>query len=550
MEHQFIPISYLNAYVYCARRFYLEYVRGLFEDNVHTEEGRKRHETVDAEGKEARPLKKEDFIHRRSVMWRSDRLGIIGRLDLLEEKDSAAYPVEYKKGYKPKGRDPWPNDCVQLCAQGLLMRENGLALPSHGYIYYVASKKRVEVSFDEALVNETLTVIEKCRFAAAQEQLPPPVANRNQCFACSLYALCLPEEEEIIAGRKTNAKCILPRNLDDTILYVDVVGAYLSQSSGRILIKAPGGVNLGEASLEQLQEVVLCGPVQMSTQLVHTCLYNDIPIHYMSLRGRYVGVTSPLLHRHGLLREAQWRSHFDAGRSRKIAQNIVAAKMTNMRTLLMRYLRDQKEPQDDVLFKRVRQRIRQVDQAQDVDSLRGMEGMAARLYFEQFQRFIKPAKREFFIFRGRVRRPPNNAVNALLSFGYALLAKDCTGAAVRVGLDPYCGHYHTMKYGRPSLALDVMEYFRQPIVDSVVVTAINNGVFAPKDFLIYQNTCYLSERGRKKFVAQYEMRKKDHVTHPLFQYRLSYERTIELQYRVLGKYLLGDIEQYVGFHIR
>lgn len=522
----------------------------MFEDNSHTEQGRRDHQSVDAKGKAARPLKKEEFIHRRSVMWSSERLGITGRLDLLEEKDTATYPVEYKKGYKPKGREPWPNDCVQLCAQGLLMQENGLPLPAHGYLYYIGSKKRIPVPFDETLLRRTLDTVEECHALADQDRLPPAVSNRNQCFACSLYPLCLPEEEEIIRGRKTNARCILPRSLDDAILYVDVAGAYLRQSSGQIEVTAPGGMSLGEASLEQLQEIVLCGPVQMSTQLIHSCLYNQIPIHYVSSRGRYVGTSCSALHRHGVLREAQWRAHFDPVWPRRIAQNIVRAKLTNMRTLLMRYLRDQKQPTDESLFKRLKQNIRQLEDVQDIDSLRGIEGHGARLYFEQLQRFIKSAKREQFVFRGRVRRPPNNPVNALLSFGYALLAKDCTGAAARVGLDPYCGFYHTMKYGRPSLALDIMEYFRQPIVDSVVITAINNGVFAANDFLVYQNTCYLNEKGRKKFVAQYEMRKKDYVTHPLFQYRLSYERTIELQYRILGKYLLGDVEQYAGFHIR
>jgi CRISPR-associated protein Cas1 len=107
-----------------------------------------------------------------------------------------------------------------------------------------------------------------------------------------------------------------------------------------------------------------------------------------------------------------------------------------------------------------------------------------------------------------------------------------------------------MKYGRPSLALDVMEFFRQPIVDSVVLTAVNNGVFKEKDFYQYQDVCYLSEKGRKKFLAQYELRKKDLVTHPRFHYRLSYERTIELQFRLLGKYLLGEVETYEGFRIR
>ena len=130
------------------------------------------------------------------------------------------------------------------------------------------------------------------------------------------------------------------------------------------------------------------------------------------------------------------------------------------------------------------------------------------------------------------------------------MVKDCTGTALRVGFDPYCGFYHTMKYGRPSLSLDMMEFLRQPIVDSVVLSSINNGIFKEKDFHWYQNVCYLNEKGRKKFLVQYHMRKKDLITHPMFNYRLSYERTIELQFRLLGKYLLKDIDRYEGFYIR
>lgn len=551
MEERLMPVSYLNAYVYCPRRFYLEYVRGMFEDNPHTEEGRARHETVDAFGREARPARKEEFIHRRSVMWSSERLGITGKLDLLEEDgEPSVYPVEYKKGRKPKGREPWMNDQVQLCAQALLMQENGLPFPGMGYLYYIGSRARVEVTLGQDLVAATLNVIEAARRLSQSETLPPPAANRNQCFACSLHPLCLPEEEEVIQGRKVNARSILTARMDDQVLYVDSQGAYMGLSGECIVIKAPGGEILKEVSMEHLQEVVLCGAVQMTTQLLHRCLYNAIPVHYVTSRGRYIGSAASLAHRHGLLREAQWRAHFDLETCLSIAKNIAASKLTNMRTLLMRYLREQKLPEDERLFDGIKRFSKQLETAEDLDSVRGLEGIASKLYFEQFQRFIKEGHRELFSFRGRVRRPPDNPVNALLSFGYSLLAKDCAGAALRVGLDPFCGYYHSMRYGRPSLALDMMEYFRQPIVDSVVVTAINNGVLSQKDFLSYQGTCYLNEKGRKKFLAQYEMRKKDHVTHPLFQYRLSYERTIELQYRILGKFLMKDIDTYSGFRIR
>jgi CRISPR-associated protein Cas1 len=306
-----IPVSYLNAYVYCPRRFYLEHVRGMFEDNIHTIEGRSRHHVVDMRGKEARPAKKAEVIHRRSVSFSSDRLGITGKLDLVEEKEGEGlYPVEYKKGKKPKDRDPWLNDQIQLCAQALLMQENGLPFPSKGYLYYISSRARVEVPMSEKLIKDTRQVIGECHELSRQETPPSLAENRNKCFGCSLNAICLPEEEEVVKGKKINARTILPMALDGDILYVDTIGAYLGLSGQTVRITSPGGEQIGEASLESLREIVLCGPVHATSQVLHTCLKQNIPIHYMNMHGKYLGLSTPLLHYHGLMREAQWKAHF------------------------------------------------------------------------------------------------------------------------------------------------------------------------------------------------------------------------------------------------
>ena len=523
----------------------------MFEDNAHTIEGRSRHRIVDMRGKEAKPSKKQDSIHRRSVSFSSRKLGITGKLDLLEEKaDENPYPVEYKKGKKPKDRDPWPNDQIQLCAQAMLMGENGIPTPEKGYLYYIASKARVEVPITEELVNQTKRVIAECREISEKKEPPPLANNRNKCFGCSLNAICLPEEEGVLKREKTNAKKILPSGLEGDILYVDTIGAYLGISGQSIKITAPGGNLLGQTPLENLREIVLCGPVQSTSQMLHKCLLNNIPVHYMTLHGRYLGLCTPMLHFHGLLREAQWKAHFDSAMCLRLAKAVVEAKVGNMKTIMMRYLREDRNDIDRENFKRIKSLNKHAQDTVEMDSLRGYEGMVGKIYFSNFKRYIKPDKRAFFYFNKRNRRPPEDPVNALLSFGYSLLAKDCTGAGIRVGLDPYCGFYHTMKYGRPSLALDIMEAFRQPIVDSMVLSSINNGVFNEKDFYQYQTTCYLNEKGRKKFLARYEMRKKDLVTHPTFHYRMSYERTIELQLRLLGKYLLNDVDSYEVFSIR
>lgn len=545
-----IPVSHLNAFAYCPRRFFLEHNRGMFEDNHHTREGRERHRRVDA-GAPGRPAKEKDRVHRRSVVLSSASLGIVGRLDLLEERAEECYPVEYKKGKKPpKGKAPWRNDQVQLCAQGLLMAENGLPMPEKAFLYYIASRARVAVALDAELISETRRIIAGCARTARESEPPPLAENRNQCFGCSLNAICLPEEEIAVRQGKPNARAIIPKVPDGDLLYVDTPGTWINLSQGRLRATTPEGDVRAEMDLDRLSEVVLAGPAQMTTQVVHECLRRGIPVHYMTTGGRYLGLAAGMNHFHGLLREAQWRAHFDPDRCLDIARTIVRAKLINMRTLMMRYRREERSETDERDFQGLRDLRKASEAAPAVESLRGLEGSGARIYFQKFPDFVKAERRAEFPFAGRNRRPPRDRVNALLSFGYSLLTRDCVSAAQRVGFDPFCGFFHSMKYGRPALALDMMEFFRQPVVDSAVLSGINNGVFRSGDFHEFQGVCYLNERGRKKFLAQYELRKRDQVTHPRFHYRLSYSRTIELQYRLLGKVLLGEMEGLEGFYIR
>ncbi len=153
-----------------------------------------------------------------------------------------------------------------------------------------------------------------------------------------------------------------------------------------------------------------------------------------------------------------------------------------------------------------------------------------------------------FDFTARNRRPPRDPVNALLSFAYALLAKDCFSAACTVGFDPYHGFYHVGRHGRPSLALDLMEEFRPVIADSVVLNLINNGMLTSGDFLTWRDACQLTDAGREAFFKAYEQRKATEVTHPVFGYRMSYGRMLEVQARMLAAYVRGESPRYVGLH--
>ena len=191
--------------------------------------------------------------------------------------------------------------------------------------------------------------------------------------------------------------------------------------------------------------------------------------------------------------------------------------------------------------------------AQDLGSLLGFEGAAAARYFGAFANLIKrdaDTASFAFDFTTRNRRPPLDPVNALLSYAYALLVRTWTVTLTAVGFDPYRGFYHQPRYGRPALALDMMEPFRPLVADSAVIQAINNGEVKPTDFISAAGAVNLTNDGRKRFIAAFERRIDQEITHPVFGYRLSYRRLFEVQARLLGRFLLGDITEYPNFTTR
>ena len=191
--------------------------------------------------------------------------------------------------------------------------------------------------------------------------------------------------------------------------------------------------------------------------------------------------------------------------------------------------------------------------AQNLATLLGVEGMAAQRYFGHFAQLIKHgdgADAFSFDFVTRNRRPPTDPVNALLSYAYSLLTRTWAVALSAVGFDPYRGFYHQPRYGRPALALDMMEPFRPLVADSCVLNAINNGEVRPSDFISAAGSVALTPDGRKRFIGTFERRLSQEVTHPLFGYKVSYRRLLELQARLLGRFLLGDIPDYPNFTTR
>jgi CRISP-associated protein Cas1 len=252
------------------------------------------------------------------------------------------------------------------------------------------------------------------------------------------------------------------------------------------------------------------------------------------------------------LRQRQFAMAGEVWFCRKVARALVAGKIRNQRTFL---LRNHVEPEASAL-REMKNMAERAEESDSMEELLGLEGNAARVYFGAFQGLIKvegdeQAPRVYRMdFAGRNRRPPRDAVNALLSLGYSLLSKDLTIACYAAGFDPMMGFYHQPRFGRPALALDLMEPFRPLVVDSAVVTAINTKMVTARDFVSAGEAVSLTSEGRKGFYRAYELRMDTLVTHPIFGYRVSYRRLLEVQVRLLAKVLAGEIGEYPVFVTR
>lgn len=532
-----LPVSAVAELLYCPRNFYYRVLEGAEDTNVHVTQGKIEEERRDAYLKLERP----EYTQYRRIHLASEDLGLSGVLDVVEEKDGELYPVEFKTGsIKDK-----LSDAVQLCCQALLMEEQLERDLEKGYIHYTGSKRRKEVWFDQQLRETTRAAIMNAKRIVLSNEIPAPVADAR-CNGCSLAARCLHEEVGKLGGAEKPRRPLPGINLGRT-LYVDTPGAYLRKRGNRVVVTKESET-LADVPLTDIDQVVVAGGVNASASLLNSLLYNGVPAHFITGAGRVIGWLNPCWNRNILLRQDQFRLAQDPEWKLKVAKSFVAGKVANMRTMLMRYSRAKESPSLEKAINQIAALAAKLPEVDAMDTLRGYEGNVARCYFSVFSELFK--ERVEFDFTTRNRRPPKDPVNALLSFGYAMLSKDVTSTIMLAGLDPYLGIYHVSHYGRPALALDLMEEFRCIIVDSVVLRTINSGIIGEKEFEGYFNGVQLTESGRKKFFAAYQHRMSQEITHPIFGYNLPYRRIIELQARFLAKVMRGELQEYTAFVVR
>ena len=586
-----LPARMLNEFAYCPRLAYLEWVQGEFADNIEVLEGRFAHRRVDEPTRvelpeaaamvagcaEAESLGRPQAlssqgasvsgepdadvqpIHARSVLLSAPREGLIAKIDLIDLENSTAIPVDYKRGRVPDiPGNVWEPEQVQLCAQGLILRENGY-YSEGGILYFVESRRRVSVPFTEELVERTRQLAAAFRRVASSGVIPPPLDDSPKCPRCSLVGICLPDETRLLAahepdtlapwpsvggrGALREVRRLMPARHDALPLYIQEQGAVLGKSGDLLTIKKSDKL-VQQVRRIDVSQVALFGNVLVTAQALRDLAADGIPICHFSYGGWFCALTSGLIHKNVELRIAQFAVAADPRRSLQLARRFVVGKIKNSRTLLRRHLDADAGP----VLSELAEFAEKAAHAPDLATLLGIEGMAAKLYFAAFARLLKggPA----FNIEGRNRRPPRDPINALLSFVYALLVKELTVVLHSVGFDPMLGFYHRPRYGRPSLALDLAEPFRPLIGDSVVLTLVNNGEIGPGDFVRRAGAVALTDRGRRAVLTAFERRIDTLVTHPIFRYQLSYRRVLEVQARLLARTLLGEIPQYPNFCTR
>lgn len=546
-----VPARMVNEVAYCPRLFYLEWVQGEFVDNYFTVHGRAVHERSDRPSgvlAEAAALGADAGLEKlRSLTLSSDREGLVSRIDVLEVEGGTVSPVEFKRGRAPSTPErAWEPERVQVCAQALVLRDNGYRC-DQGFLYFTGSKERIPVRIDEALVARTRELVVEVRRIAAAPDVPPPLVGSKKCEGCSLAGVCLPDEIHLLAGTAGGRPRRLLAPRDDAVpLYVQGQGQRIGLTEGLLRVVKPDGALVCEARLEHTSQVCVFGAVQVSTPAIRELCNRETALCFFSRGGWFYGRTEGIGHKNVELRRAQYRLAEDERRSLPIARSIVESKIANSRTLLRR---NHPAPPPRTL-RALKELALSARAAESTASLLGIEGSAARAYFELFQGMLKSDNAIAFDMDGRTRRPPRDPVNAMLSFVYAVLAKDCTLAVVAAGFDPYLGFYHRPRYGRPALALDLMEEQRPLVADSVVLTVVNNRIIGPDDFVTSGGAVALRDGARRALLQAYERRMDELIAHPVFGYRLSYRRVLAVQARLLARYVSGEIHEPPQFRTR
>ena len=541
-----IRVMALHALAYCERLFYLEEVEEIRIADASVFAGRTLHEELKQD--------EEESGEWTSMELSSEHLGMTGKVDCLRRRDGHLIPYEHKRGRarrEGKTACAWPADALQISAYAMLLEEEIGESVLESRVRYHADNLTVHVPLDQAARKSVLEAVKRGRELRSSAQRPPVTGNDRLCIRCSLAPVCLPEEERLASDPGWEPVRLFPADRELKTVHVVRHDARIRRSGNTLRIESPEDNNL-DFPIHEVSAVVLHGYPQISTQALHFCANNEVAVHWISASGRYVtGLTRGAYGVQRCLRQYQALS--DSGVCLNIARRLVMAKVENSLRYVLRATREGGRDNARVAeaIETLRNCLKQSAHTADLDSLRGFEGAAGRAYFDALPALLGENVPDTMKLCGRNRRPPKDRFNALLSLGYALVYQAVLQSIKVVGLEPALGFFHTPRSSAHPLVLDLMELFRLPLWDIVLIGSVNRLQWDPtSDFSETKPGVWLSDSGRRKAIQLFENRMEETWKHPVVDYSLSYARLIELEIRLLEKEWAGQPGLFARMRLR
>lgn len=527
-----IPISLVAHHEFCPRRAWIEASGEKLSTSYAMAMGDSAHQRVHdpaaSDGSTVRSMDVRSADHR-----------FHGRLDAAETGPSGALRiVEYKATPVRSSATVTEPMRIQLALQAIALEEMGEEV-SGAEVFFTSHRRRVPIELeDDDLRSAALDAVQATRSTVESRDAPLPLVDDARCAGCSHVSLCLPDER---AQAPTDRR-IAVADPDGQVLHLATYGARASLRDGRIRV-SHRSEEISSLPIERVHAVVVHGNVDLTSGLLRELLWRGVPISWCSSSGRLVGTAHSSHSPNG---HARVRQHVASAEGRvDLAREFVAAKIANQATMLRRH-GDAPE-----IVAALRDLSRRASSTMRVPDLFGVEGAAASAYFSAFPSLIAGARSEVGEdFPGRVGRGATDRVNVCLNYVYGLLAGECSRALIGCGLDPHAGFLHSSGRNKPALALDLMEEFRPIIGDSVVLGAVNNGEVTASGFTDLRGTMRIGDAARKALIAAYERRMSTEFTHPVFRYKITWRRAIEVQARMVLGVLDGTQSRYTGIRTR
>lgn len=553
-----IRIMALHAMLYCERLFYLEEVEEIYVADANVYAGRRLHDNH---------VPEDDITpEKRSFQVASEAWGLTGKADAVRKRDGQWIVYEHKKGRcrreysdsenaaakRRSGKSnagtpaPWPSDRIQAIAYAVLIGEMLGQPVTEARIRYHADNVTARFPIDEQALLDLKEAVERARELRRSDQRPPVTENERLCSTCSLAPVCLPEEER---GRSEQLQ-LFPARRSGHTLHVVSPKARIGRSGNTVTLSVEDDVQ--KYPVEDVDSVVIHGSGQLTTQALHLLSSRGIPVQWYSMGGRFLAGTQSVS---GRVRQRirQFAALSDAETCLRLARIAIIAKVESQLKYLMRATRgdsDKREPVT-VNLDRIRETLIRLPAAASLESVRGLEGQAAKAYFAAMPTLLSSQAGTELIPRGRTKHPPKDRFNCLLSYGYSLLFGLVHRSLLAVGLEPAFGYFHQPRSAAPPLVSDVMELFRTVLWDMPLIGSVNRGMWNAGDlFAETPGQVWLSSEGKKQAIQLFEQRLSETFRHPHTGTSVEYARIVELECRLLEKEWSGYPGEFGQMRLR